>query len=429
MGTANKNKSHEENCLLLAPENSGELSASLEEAGQSKIYILTATEEEEAEEGSPRRELIDQLIEAGDLEARRIVHLNLSRMNKIEEHVLEDMVISVQTGMSLQELNRHLKEHGQWLPLHGRTKDDSILNLIETGDGGPLESGYGGVRSLVLGLNSTLANGDNLKSGGKIVKNVTGYDLSKLLVGTHSWLAICHSVHLRLFAYPEAATTLVIPFSKLDLLQDLIRRTCLSGLPFSSFEIVSSRLVETSCSGMDKIRASEKDKNKAFAFISFHGYVDEIKKSCQTLKELLSSDQSNMVTMETEDTEILLSNLSRFQSDREAGTEQPVFLPVAPQDFPDVLKRAELAICSSERRWFYRPATGKFCLNVDDKTLNLWHKDGVEFDAFLPGTRQYMAKCIRSKERQNSTRVIEELVSRVKEKFDPSSILNPLVRF
>lgn len=412
----------------MAPENSGELSASLNEAGKSKNYIFTATEAEAAEEGSPRRELIDHLIEAGDLEARRLVHLNLSRMNKIEEHVLEDMVISVQTGMSLQELNRHLKEHGQWLPLHGRTKNDSILNLIETGDGGPLESGYGGVRSLVLGLNSTLANGDHLKSGGKIVKNVTGYDLSKLLVGTHSWLAICHSVHLRLFAYPEAATTLVIPISKLDSLQDLIKRTCLSGLPFSSFEIVSSRLVE-SCSEMDKIRDSEKDKNKAFAFISFHGYVDEIKKSCHTLKELFSSDQSNMMTLETEDTEILLSNLSRFQSDREAETELPVFLPVAPQDFPDFLKRAELAIWSSERRWFYRPATGKFCLNVEDKTLNLWHRDGVEFDAFLPGTRQYRAICIRSKERQEGTRVIEELVSSVKEKFDPDSILNPLVRF
>src|SRR5438874_1682569 len=105
-----------------------------------------------------------------------VAFIDLKSQNKVLEHSKEDQVISVQAGMRLAELEQILGKHRQWWPVTSRDKDLTIGDLINYGQGGCLEHQFGGPRELVLGLTVILASGDVIRCGGKVVKNVTGYD-------------------------------------------------------------------------------------------------------------------------------------------------------------------------------------------------------------------------------------------------------------
>jgi FAD binding domain len=139
---------------------------------------------------------------------REFVFVDVSAMNSILHHEPQDQVISVQAGITLQELNSYLAPYGQWFPVCA-PGETTLLDLINRGDGGPFEYGYGPVRDLVLGLDSITGGGTSIKSGGIVVKNVTGYDTTKLIVGSHGTLAIPYAAHLRLYARPEKTASVI----------------------------------------------------------------------------------------------------------------------------------------------------------------------------------------------------------------------------
>ena len=141
--------------------------------------------------------------------------LSTARLDRLVEHEAGDLTCTVETGVRLSALNERLAEHGQMLALD--PPGDPTIGACLAGDlSGPRRHRYGTARDLVLGVTVVLADGTIASSGGKVVKNVAGYDLGKLFCGSRGTLGLIARVSLRLHPRPDAARTLVAPVESPD---------------------------------------------------------------------------------------------------------------------------------------------------------------------------------------------------------------------
>ncbi len=149
--------------------------------------------------------------------------VDLSRMNRVIEHAAGDLVASVEAGVALDELARVLSEKGQRLALDphplrpppatqgtGRcgTVGGTVGGVLATNVAGPLRLRYGAPRDLLIGITVVRADGTVAKSGGKVVKNVAGYDLGKLFAGSRGTLGLITQATFRLHPLPAATSYL-----------------------------------------------------------------------------------------------------------------------------------------------------------------------------------------------------------------------------
>jgi glycolate oxidase FAD binding subunit len=141
------------------------------------------------------------------------VVLSTRRLDRLVEHEAGDLTCTVEAGVRLSELARRLAERGQRLALDP-PGDPSVGACIAANLSGPRSYRYGGPRDLVLGVTVVLGDGLVANSGGKVVKNVAGYDLGKLFCGSEGRLGLVARASLRLHPLPEVARTLVVPVSE-----------------------------------------------------------------------------------------------------------------------------------------------------------------------------------------------------------------------
>jgi FAD/FMN-containing dehydrogenase len=136
--------------------------------------------------------------------------ISTSRLNQIIEHEPADLIAVAQSGVKLVDFNAKLKENGQWLPLD--PPDDgraTIGGVVATGLGGAQQFGYGRPRGSVIGMKVVLADGSVIKVGGRVVKNVAGYDLCKLFTGSYGSLGIITEINFKLRPRPAQEATVI----------------------------------------------------------------------------------------------------------------------------------------------------------------------------------------------------------------------------
>ncbi len=134
--------------------------------------------------------------------------LSTERLNRVIEHAWGDMTTTVEGGCTIASLQQVLKEHGQFLAADPLWPErTTIAGLLATADNGTLRLRYGGVRDLVLGVEVVLPDGNVIKAGGKVVKNVAGYDLTKLVIGSLGTLGVITKATFRLHPIPVATAT------------------------------------------------------------------------------------------------------------------------------------------------------------------------------------------------------------------------------
>ncbi len=131
-------------------------------------------------------------------------------LDRILEHEAGDLTCAVEAEIRLSALNAALAEHGQMLALDP-PGDPTLGACVAANLSGPRRHRYGTMRDLVIGATIVLPNGTVASSGGKVVKNVAGYDLGKLLCGSEGRLGRIVRLSLRLHPVPEAAATVVAP--------------------------------------------------------------------------------------------------------------------------------------------------------------------------------------------------------------------------
>ena len=138
------------------------------------------------------------------------VVISTAGLDRVLEHEAGDLTAIVEAGVRVRDLNLRLAAHSQMLALDP-PGNPTIGACIAANLSGPRRHRYGTPRDLVIGVTVVLADGTIASSGGKVVKNVAGYDLGKLFCGSEGRLGLIARVALRLHPLPEAARTLVVP--------------------------------------------------------------------------------------------------------------------------------------------------------------------------------------------------------------------------
>lgn len=137
--------------------------------------------------------------------------VDTSRMDAVLAHAAGDLVVTVQAGLPMGALHRALAPHRQRLALDYDNPEGTIGGTIATAASGPLRYRYGSVRDLLIGITVVLADGSVAHSGGKVVKNVAGYDLGKLYTGSLGTLGVITEAVFRLHPLPEASRWITVP--------------------------------------------------------------------------------------------------------------------------------------------------------------------------------------------------------------------------
>jgi glycolate oxidase FAD binding subunit len=165
--------------------------------------------------------------------------LSTKALNAVVAHEHADLTATVQAGARLDEVNGILARHGQWLPIESAFDEATIGGAIATNDSGPLRHRYGTPRDLLIGIRLALTDGRLIKAGGNVVKNVAGYDIGRLMSGSHGSLAAIVSATFKLSPIPAATETLVATFDRADTLVAAVAAITSSQLEPAAIELHS----------------------------------------------------------------------------------------------------------------------------------------------------------------------------------------------
>ena len=182
--------------LVVEPGSVEEISAVMKLASREGLAVSPRGGGTKMDLGAPPREL--DLI------------LSTARMDGIIEHVPGDQIVRTQSGLKLAALQAKLAEANQMLAIDPPEKDATVGGVVAANSSGPRRYRYGTVRDLIIGITVVLADGTVAKAGGKVVKNVAGYDLSKLFTGSLGTLGVIADANFRLHPRPESARTVAV---------------------------------------------------------------------------------------------------------------------------------------------------------------------------------------------------------------------------
>jgi len=152
-------------------------------------------------------------MSVGGLPGQIDVLLETNALTQVLEHEVPDLTCQVEAGLTLAALQAHLMKKGQWLPLDPPGAEQATLGgLLASNASGPKRLRYGSARDLVIGLRVVQANGEVSRSGGRVVKNVAGYDLNKLYIGSLGTLGVIVEANFKLQPLPVAERTLLLTY-------------------------------------------------------------------------------------------------------------------------------------------------------------------------------------------------------------------------
>jgi len=161
----------------------------------------------------------------GNVPRRYDLALSLKDLNRVWHYEPGDLTVSVETGMKLGDLQHFVARHRLWLPLDPAGGPRASLGgILATNASGPLRLRYGAPRDMVLGLKIATTEGKLIKTGGRVVKNVAGYDLAKLLIGSYGTLGVIVEATFKLFPMPAESSTVVVSTTTLAVAREFRRR-------------------------------------------------------------------------------------------------------------------------------------------------------------------------------------------------------------
>ena len=185
-----------EDVITVSPANTQQVSAILRYANENGLTVTPTGGNTKQSWGNP---------------VPTNIRLELTRLNRVLEHPWQDLTCTVQSGCTWQHLQQALAKHGQFVALDPLWPERATVGgILATNDSGAIRHRYGSLRDLVIGMTLVLADGTIARTGGKVVKNVAGYDLSKLLTGSFGTLAVITEATFRLHPLPQHAQTFTV---------------------------------------------------------------------------------------------------------------------------------------------------------------------------------------------------------------------------
>ncbi len=185
---------------VITPSNIKELSKTLTTANEHKLSV------------SPRGG--GTKLELGNTPDSLDIIIDMSRLNKILNHAPADLTATVESGITILNLQNELAEHGQFLAIDPALPHIATVGgVLATGIAGPMKWQHGSPRDTVIGMKIVSPDGTITKSGGQVVKNVTGYDMSRLHIGGLGTIGIIAEVSFKLTPLPPKQLTILASFN------------------------------------------------------------------------------------------------------------------------------------------------------------------------------------------------------------------------
>jgi FAD/FMN-containing dehydrogenase len=225
-------------------------------------------------------------LDAGQPLQRANIIVSTQRLNRIVEHEPADLVAIAEAGVTLNDFNATLSQKGQWLPVDppdaiGRSRA-TIGGVVATGLSGAQQFGYGPPRKHVIGMKVVMADGRLIKAGGRVVKNVAGYDLCKLFTGSYGTLGVIVEVNFKLRPVPFETRTIVAWGAREDLLAGARR-------------VIDARLFPVAVELLSPLLAREAQQSEGtdhLLLIRFAGSLSAVTQQTIAAKELMGEGQS-----------------------------------------------------------------------------------------------------------------------------------------
>jgi glycolate oxidase FAD binding subunit len=173
--------------------------------------------------------------------------LDLSKYKGVVEHTVGDMIVTVKSGTPFQELQAYLAEHNQQVSIDSAWPEHATIGgIVASNESGPKRLGYGSARDAVVGLRVVYPDGTVIRTGGKVVKNVAGYDMNKLFIGSMGTIGVISEITLKLRPLPKSESLVLVSFqeSMLEELRSFAVNQLDSMIEPVSFELLNPSLAD-----------------------------------------------------------------------------------------------------------------------------------------------------------------------------------------
>jgi glycolate oxidase len=237
----------------------------------------------------------------GCVPVRKGIALSLMRMNRIKDVNFEDAIAVVEPGVITADLKAAVRAKKLFYPPDPASmKDCSIGGNIATNAGGPRCLKYGVTRNYVTGLEVVLANGEILRTGGRVHKNKTGFDLIGLFVGSEGMLGVVTEITLRLLPLPPARATLSAAFAKMSQAAAAVQEIFAAGFLPSALEIADSLTLEAAREKMGKAIVPP---GSAHLLVDLDGQEESVRSEVAAIRRLLAKKKPNTLEIATGETD------------------------------------------------------------------------------------------------------------------------------
>jgi len=214
------------------------------------------------------------------------IALSLARMNRIKEVSFADAIAIVEPGAITAELQARAREQKLFYPPDPASKKDcSIGGNVATNAGGPRCLKYGVTRNYVIGLEVVLASGEVLRTGGRVHKNKTGFDLIGLFVGSEGMLGVVTEVTLKLLPMPPARATLSASFASMSGAAATVQKIFWTGFLPSSVELADSFTLEAARQDLGAVAVPD---GNAHLLVELDGQPETVQVEMEKLRTLVA---------------------------------------------------------------------------------------------------------------------------------------------
>ncbi|NET41714.1 MAG: FAD-binding oxidoreductase [Okeania sp. SIO2B3] len=340
-----------------------------------------------------------------------IIVVSSDRLNHLIEHAVGDLTVTVEPGMKYAELQETLAKTGQFLAIDPAYPETATIGgIIATADTGSLRQRYRGVRDMLLGISFVRSDGKIAKAGGRVVKNVAGYDLMKLFTGSYGTLGIISQVTLRVYPLQQASGTVVLVGEKNNIAK--ATQTLLSSaLTPVAIDLLSTNLVE------------QLDLGKGVGLmVRFQSIIESVEEQSNQLLKVGDSLGLNSTRYHDYEAE-LWQKLKQQIWHSQQNTEIICKIGVIPTEAVETLERTALETGFGLIHAGSGLGELKFNSVTPETLLKLrrWCESKGGFLTVLAAPLETKEKLDVWGYHQNGL----EIMRRIKQQFDPQNILNP----